>query len=660
MKFYRLLILFGSMFVSNLIQTIDIKAMIEGMGSSFGIPPAGYIYNFEVFNDAHVTMYLEQEQILSFMGAFMQGPNQFYIKKTIPSIFDTAGAIAKVALSNQNYYFNLYIGQERVTHKSPTYKESLTQLPLAKNDPKVYYYHIYTGTLYSKGSIIHSPKVEVMGWQDPNKLHDSDVLKKGNVAFSGQLSNINFVNNSAVDVQISLTYDKNPYTFTVEHYSYNSLNLPTPLPKKDGSSTQNGSGTTDVTALTDDKKKINNDEISTDKIVPLFSLRPNTITFSQYNSANKKYESFKSLQLPAQGFDGTAYTIEIFQDKDQPLNVCIQGFQSGNYDIAVTPRYRDITPCICTFWYESFKQAGSVEGYIDLPGQVWIVYAGKDNPMQAKVTASQVVSWQLTRPLIEQGDQYIYFLYINTTDDVVAGKFIDKFISGSLGVQAKNVYQTSIMQSLKNTTSSNLNQDLKGQTAQLDTVVVKPIDQVAAAMGALPVHAGIIEDHEQNIQGYLIGADVFSPAGLGFSRFYYTLSPSVLSTTPLVSYMLNYLDSSKTKTLGASQSAIKAALQTTVDGWLVKYRADTSSVEKNVEQYLIKYGNSAVVSQSGVLTPFGSKIKESIISGNVSLRYPSMKLSTVTNRYVYDFGKSAPDKMPENIVQLASGIHKKI
>ena len=356
--------------------------------------------------------------------------------------------------------------------------------------------------------------------------------------------------------------------------------------------------------------------------------------------------------MPPQGFDGFTYTIEVFQDPGQPLNVGIQGLTPGNYDVGVTSRLRDLTPCPCTFWYQSFTQAGSVAGYSDLPGQIWVAYAGADGPIQSKVIPGQVVSWNLVRPLLSQGDQLVYFIYVATTDDVVAQKFVAKVVAQRLGQNIIQQYQQAVQTPI---TFAPVNQGLD----VTDTSVVaaaKPLtadQEVATLMGSLNIANGVIEDTAQGVIGYLVGADVFTPYGLGFGRFYYVLAPSVVSATNIVALVTGYLDSTKTATFGSSSTDIQGSIAKTVNSWLTAYISKPADVQQQVQQYLITYGNTKIVTADGKsLTKFGQVCLQSILTGTVSLKYPSMKLSTVTNQYVYDFGKAAPDKMPAAITPL--------
>lgn len=644
----RSLILFLMSFFfyeSCLYAKFDIKSMLEGMGTTFGAPPVGYTYSYEVWSDASIPVYVQQQGIASFMGAFFPSAKGYYGEKKLKTIFESTGTVSKAVYKDQDYYFKFFISANSQAHKDSIYRQSLTQLPLEKHDPNVYYYHVYTGRKYEGGHSIHVPKVESMGFQNPSEKNSSDETKKGNVKFGIQLSDIAFYNSSGTDVRISLTYGTVPYSFTVEKYSYNSLAIPSPEEKEKEKSAD------DTVAVSDnqDEKKDKKEEAP-----PAFSLRPNTISFSTYNATTKKYEEFRSLLLPKEHFDGYSCTIEIFQDLGKSLEVGIQGLNTGNYDLGVTPRVRDLTPCPCVFWHKSFAQEGSVEGYRDLPGQIWVAYGGADNPVRFKVEPGKAVSWNLTRPWIAQADQFVYFMYVVTNDDAVAAKFVEKVVKQELGKNVIAEYdkatKTAIVTSKVTAVDAGLNLDEDVDLAKLSITAEQ---EVATLMGNLTVSDGVIEDTALGVIGYLVGTDVFTPKGLGFGRFYYSLAPSIISVSNLVSLVYGCLESSKLSGLGSSDTDIRESLAASVNDWFTLYIDKPAEAQAKVEKYLLDYGNSKVVDEkTHQLTKFGQNRVQMIISGSVSLKYPSMKLSTVTNHYVYDFGKSVPKEMPTPVANI--------
>ncbi len=621
-----ILLLFSLLSCVSIATKFDLKPMFEGMGQVITAP--GYVYNYKVFSDASVPIYIEHEGMASFMGAIFPSSRGMFGARTLPSIFDTPDGNSQTTYLGQVYYFNMYISDDKDVVKNHIYKEAFTHLPLEKNDKKIYYYHVYTQGGFKKGSSMHKPAVEMMGYQDPTQLNDPDATKHGNVKFSEQLSQINFYNSSDTDVQISLTYGTSPYSFTVEKYSYSYLGLPTKQDKKDDKSGQ----------------------VQAD--LPAFSLRPNKITFSAYNQQSQKYDQFRSLSLPATGFDGVNYTIEIFKDPGKSLEVGIQGFNPGNYDLAVTDRVRDVTPCPCTFWYQSNLQAGSVPGYTDLPGQIWVIYQGKDSPIISQVTPGQVVTWNLTRPWLSQGDQFVYFVYVVTTDDAVAQKFVEKFGQQILGKNIYDEYVNAAHRSMDFTKGTQTALDISGKVKAVEQTLTSD-QEIKALMGSLNIANGVIEDTDQGVIGYLVGADIFTPKGLGFGRFYYTLAPSILNFNGIASLIFSCLDSKKTNTLGGSDTDVQKSIAQTINSWFGMLLKKPQDLQPLIEKYLIQFGDTQVVDvKSGQLTQYGKSRLQAIISGNMSLKYPSMKLSTVTNQYVYDFGKSAPDKMPNAATAL--------
>ena len=603
----------------------DIKAMFEGMGTSFGGSPIGYTASFSIWSDASVPVFVEQKGLASFMGAFFPSARGMYGQRRLQSIFEANGNVSKAESIEAQYYFKLYVATAANTQKHSFYAQSFTQLPLEKYDPNIFYHHVYTTRKYHHGHSVHVPALESMGFRNPS---EEDEEKQGNVKLGSELPSLSFYNHSGTDVKVSLTYGKVPYAFTVENRSYNTLVVPFTEKKKEKST---GSDTVSATGETEEEEST---------MAPDFSLRPNTITFSAYNAATKQYDQFRSLMLPAQGFDGSPYTIEIYQDQGRPLEVGIQGLNPGNYDIASTERVRELTPSTCTFWHQSFKQTGSVAGYSDLPGQVWVVYAGADNPIQSKVDPGQVVSWKLTRPLISQGDEFVYFVYVVTTDDAIAQKFVEKVASQVLGKNVIKEYEDAIKVPFVPLSSTSLDEGLDmSDTTLPEKAAITASQQVKTLMGKLTVSHGVIEDVEQDTIGYLLGTDVFLPKGVGSGDFYYVLSPSVVSVNGIVSLIFGCCDLSKMSVLGGSNTDIQKSLILTVEDWVLAYVKKTVDVEKEVEKFLMQYGNEKVVDgKSGTLTKFGKNRLKRLVFGSASVKYPPMKLSTVTNQYVYDFG----------------------
>jgi hypothetical protein len=315
----------------------------------------------------------------------------------------------------------------------------------------------------------------------------------------------------------------------------------------------------------------------------------------------------------------------------------------GHYDMPYLPRARDVTPCPCVFWYQSTDQVtGSAgNGYTNLPGQVWVVYAGLDNPIVAKVTPGQAVSWNLTRPGVQQGDQFLFFVYVATADDAIGKQFATKVGKHLIGKDVIDQYNKAAQTPYKNLTATqSISQNSVAKPDE--QMQLNATEQVAAMQGSLGVHAGAIDDPDLKVTGYLLGADIFTPKGVGFGRFYYSLAPSIFSVDGITSLVGSYLAS-------APDSATLSALVTT---WVQQYMKDPVAAEATVTGYIQQNGNKNVVDSSQKLTAFGKSCVQALVKGPVSIKYPSLKLSTVTNYYAFDFGKAAPANMPKNPVAI--------
>lgn len=654
----------------SLAKSIGSPSFWNNMARSFGAAADGFIYSFEVISDASVDIYVAQKGMATFMGASFASDRGMYGKNTLPSILNiAAGPYTRASYIGANYYYNMYISDSSPAEKSPIYSQSLTQLPFKQKDPNTYYYHVYTAKKYSKGKIVHIPQVEVMGYANPS----AQGADKGSIEVGSVLSSITLCNTTNNNAQVSLNYGTTPYTFTLEANSYNTLNVPMQTDSSGASS-------------------------------PMFSLRPNKLSYALYNTAAKKYVPFKDLLLPSDGFNGCNYTIELYDDGQGP-NLCIQGLTPGTYDQLVSEKVRDLTPCPSTFWYKSVAQSPVGDGFVDLPGQVWVAYQGADSLIISKVEIGKAVSWNLIRPCLSQADQYVYFIYVATADDVKAKQFVrqvvkkqiwaaslstvpvviskvdlSKFISQGIiapniskqdpnvyfiGVAttddaaAKKIVQDGIGKTVskdqivtyqaqvKNLASSSQSSSAKSTTTPATTGITTN-QQAAVLAGKLSSATGVIQDPVLDVYGYILGLDAFTAKGVGVGNFYYVLPSLVVNASNLAQLLSGSVDTSKLPGSKSSED-IQKILSAAVVDWLQNYLGNVKDVSKQVQDYLLKYGNANVVDAKGSLTDYGKNQLNLLLQGPMSLKYPPMKLSTVTNQYVYDFGKNQPDKMPTPI-----------
>jgi hypothetical protein len=236
--------------------------------------------------------------------------------------------------------------------------------------------------------------------------------------------------------------------------------------------------------------------------------------------------------MPASVFGGQGYTVEIYQDNDQARAIGLQACMSV-HDVP-SGRVRDITPVSCMFWYQSVAQLNKkdAKGMVDLPGQVWVVSQGDDETISFQVPLGTAMQFDMIRPALDK-KRWIYCIYVDPKgDDAAAAKFIQNFIAGTIGADIIAQYEeqsinqfNEIQQELSQvlTFSSNA----KGNAQDSKKIVVPETLLQAAIEGALKVNRGQIQDQALHITGYLLGADVFLPQGIGAtSTLYYQLNPS--------------------------------------------------------------------------------------------------------------------------------------
>jgi hypothetical protein len=547
------------------------------------------------------------------------------------------GSVGRALYKDARYYFHFYVSANSDVMKDPVYFQPLTSLPLKKHDPNIYFYNIFTKKVYKRGSIYREPEVEILGYYNPDTKDDS---KKGNIVINKQLNTIFFHNSSSKDAFVSLKYASKELEFTIEAYSYAQLTIPTPEEEKNADPSQPSQ--------------------------PMFSLRPNILHFYevQHSGKDRKYKNFTSFNLPGDDVAGYPCNIEIYEQESHELAICLQGFMSGNYDQPVTQRVRDVTPCPCVFWYQSTEQLPGSEGYSNLPGQVWMVYQGQDSQIIEKVGCGQTISFDLVRPLIEQSDTYLYCLYVVTHDDAQALQFIRNFIDKKTGLNVYANYSAAvnkkIVESFQSQTESQISLTKQSSAIQ-DSETLSLQDQLAILQGPVDGNYAVIEDVNLGMVGYCLGADVFTPKGLGFGRFYYSLAPSIIDTSALVPFLLSLLDQDACKNLAQTDEQLQEILGQKVNQWVKNYIDDKKLVTEQVTNFIISYGKSMLFDENKMLSDFGQSRVQNFMTGNVSIQFPPMKLSVMTNYYVYDFGKSKPKNMPEagKMITLVSPIAKK-
>ncbi|HSW76188.1 MAG TPA: hypothetical protein VLG50_04050 [Candidatus Saccharimonadales bacterium] len=269
------------------------------------------------------------------------------------------------------------------------------------------------------------------------------------------------------------------------------------------------------------------DEVSND-LMTKHSLIPGTIGLFDATTQ----QLLKTYNLPSQVFNGKTYVLEIYQDASGPfdqLSMDLQGIMPGNYDVPMG-RVCDITPITCVLWFQSIAQASSQQknlqpsSYLDLSGKVWIVSLGTDKTIIGNAAVGSAVQWTITRPEVEK-KLWLYFIYVDETDDNKAQAFVQSFMDGTIGSEIITQYHQQAAAQMQYVTS---HADVQAIT-QLKSNTTSQASQALlekAITGALTLNRGQFENSEGTV-GYLLGADVFLPQGVGSTSNYYQLTPSL-------------------------------------------------------------------------------------------------------------------------------------
>lgn len=458
----------------------------KNMAKGFGAPPKGYVYSFSVYNDTQAPIYVSTQEIASVMGACMPRPNSWELTTIPPRTHHSE--------INKKYYFEMAIKstpKEPVNHMPYQYQSDTLYLQdcIALEKPystKHHYFRSYIGKDLENGLWIYKQKAEYLGFSGGSAKKTQDLI-----SLSSNLPSLTIKNSTDKDFYIGYTSQPN-----IKSMTPSSCQIFTKIQKHSFALYAASSGD---------------------------SLRPGTIGI--FDGATQSFVA--SYDLGEQGFDGKQYTLELyFNVGEAELQMGMQGLMPGHYDLPIS-RMRDISPIDCTFWRQG---ANGKEGLMDLPGTVWAVSIGLEEAIIIPVATSQAVKWTISRPEIG-AKGWIYFIYTQTTDQLKAKQFATRFAAGLIGKDVLDAYHTQskeqIVLAKKHGAAQLVMKDVTNKE------LISPSLLLQATQGALDMHQGRMYDNLTAIDGYLLGADVFLPLGIGSGEMYYILSPSWVNDNSL-------------------------------------------------------------------------------------------------------------------------------
>lgn len=290
--------------------------------------------------------------------------------------------------------------------------------------------------------------------------------------------------------------------------------------------------------------------------------------------------------ISAEGISGVPYIYEIYK-KDGQLNVHLQGFTLGNFDQMPLnasgqqdpSRFRDVNPVPCSIWLKSAVQGiPPAEGetaplYFDEPYETWAIYKTSDYSVRVKLETGKSTDFNLIRPSIEQKTGILYVVRVFGSSSQTQS-FLDRLARGDVGFDSPYVDATRI-----------------------------PRGDITLSL--FPSDAGLIEDG--GVKAALLMTDVYLPMGIGSSRMYYMIEPTILQPDDLALKITEYLtDEFRTQ---AIVDEIKAA----IPSWIMAYAQSQST--QPIQDYL-----------QGKL--INSAIPTSILTGPLSVKnYPALRFA---------------------------------
>jgi hypothetical protein len=318
----------------------------------------------------------------------------------------------------------------------------------------------------------------------------------------------------------------------------------------------------------------------------------------------------------------------------------MQGLSIGNFPQPVSGKTRDINPVKCHVWRQSAAQAQQIAAQsknapdpnsipFDANETFWVVYKTADYQLMQKIDAGRVVDFTVVRPQIKEKEAWLYGVTLQTTDDNLAKKFLDRLASGKIGQGA--VYsQVGLVGDQFDL--SKLQPNSNGKIVDVD-----PKDSTSSG-----------------VTGFVLFADRFLPTGVDSSAdFYYYVQPPQLRIDQLISNM--YLDDSDYIKDSSGAIVLKPdimqELATNLVNWINGYAKDKVKVAADIKNYLAQKGNKSLFAATDpttnavAITPQGQHMIDALLTGPISIaNYPLVRKSGV-NYYVFGLG-SKPDGWP--------------
>ncbi|MBT3827370.1 hypothetical protein HOL34_03225 [bacterium] len=504
-----------------------------------------------------------------------------------------ARAIASIGLSTSKYYIydNPLVGPEDPKIKPAGSTTEHGELPGN--------YHVYTirGTNY----------VEQLG---PKVGRSSDF---------GAL----IVNSTDTPVDLSFTKDAQPYSITIDPYSFNELQA---TPKKPNSmrplaptKAQKKSGKVPVASL-----KFSNNK----KLIADIPIAPSGIGQPYVDKKGHKHVS------------GYPYTYGIYKQNGK-LFISMQGYRVGHHDQAgcfitdvpaasqtseQTPlekklldkanklsknnprcaylfNTRDLNPVACNVWMQPIEDNKDVAH----PYGVWFAYITKGQKIVQKLKADSINKFNVIRPKINEHEGHVYIFAPDSDDASKINTFVTRLSQGLVG------------------------------TAALSTNIGDPLKLDPSKIKLIPNQNGFIKDHTTGITAQLLGADLFANQGLGSKPVYYTVPPQQLESTMFTGILEGFFaqpDYSSVKDKGST--AGKAALQVIYNAYQKKL-TDTQAKFTAWIQTLYKNSNRATLATKSTF----SAAEQALLPGLVADLTTTLKANGADELFTNPTAKAA-------------------
>ena len=239
-----------------------------------------------------------------------------------------------------------------------------------------------------------------------------------------------------------------------------------------------------------------------------------------------------------------------------------------------------------------------------------------DSTFQQKIKGGDVATFNVIRPQISEKKSALLVVFVLTNDDTKAKAFLKRMHDGVIG-----------------------------QDAIEPVISVSTFDEKTVLNTIASNQKGIIDDTKgsgsSGVQAVVLVVDYFSPRGLGYGPYYYTLSPALIRTDQVSSLLGSFID---TKKVTGDLNTFAQSLNQKVLTWIKNYAKNKTGVPLEIMTLLQQYGAAGFFeADKKTLNATGQQGFDLFVYGPVSIANYPLIYQAGSNEYILQAGQKPTD-----------------